>query len=69
MEQYRGEWNSTEGRGHKDFKKGGKLGQGVGVLKTGGAATTLQTMALVCDNITTSLTTSHNLTWWDKRLM
>ena len=25
--------NRTEGRGHKDFKKGGKLGQGVGALK------------------------------------
>ena len=26
-------WNRTEGRGHKDFKRGGKLGQGVGALK------------------------------------
>ena len=27
------EWNRKEGRGHKDFKKGGKLGQEVGALK------------------------------------
>ena len=26
-------WNRKEGSGHKDFKKGGKLGQGVGALK------------------------------------
>ena len=26
-------WDRKEGRGHKDFKKGGKLGQGVGTLK------------------------------------
>ena len=33
------EWNRTEWRGNKDFKKGGgggKLGQGVGALKMGG---------------------------------
>ena len=29
-------WNRTEGREHKDFKKGAKLGQGVGALKRGG---------------------------------
>ena len=29
-------WNMKEGRGNKDFKKGGKLGQGVGALKGGG---------------------------------
>ena len=29
-------WNRKEGRGHKDFKRGGKLGQGVGALKAGG---------------------------------
>ena len=35
-------WNRTEGRGHKDFEKGGdKLGQGVGALKGG---TPIQTM-------------------------
>ena len=28
-------WN-REGRGNRDFKKGGKLGQGVGALKRGG---------------------------------
>ena len=38
-------WNRTEGRGHKDFKGGGgKLGQGVGALKRGGARTPLGTM-------------------------
>ena len=29
-------WNREEGRGNKDFKKGSKLGQGVGALKRGG---------------------------------
>ena len=29
-------WNTKEGRANKDFKKGGKLGQGVGALKSGG---------------------------------
>ena len=29
-------WNTKEGRANKDFKKGGKLGQGVGALKGGG---------------------------------
>ena len=29
-------WNRTEGRGNKDLKKGGKLGQWVGALKRGG---------------------------------
>ena len=29
-------WNSKEGRANNDFKKGGKLGQGVGALKKGG---------------------------------
>ena len=29
------EWNRKEGRGNKDIKKGGKLGQGVGALKSG----------------------------------
>ena len=28
-------WNRKEGRGNKDFKNGGKLGQGVGALKSG----------------------------------
>ena len=40
-------WNRTEGRRQKDFKKGGRLGQGVGALKMvggGGARTPLQTM-------------------------
>ena len=40
MEQKRG-----ERRRNKDFKRGGKLGQGVGALKRGrGAGTPLQTM-------------------------
>ena len=38
-------WNRAEGRGHKDFQKG-KLGQGVGVLKQGGAGTPLRTMIM-----------------------
>ena len=29
-------WSRTEGRKNKDFKKGGKLSQGVGALKKGG---------------------------------
>ena len=29
-------WNRKEGRGNKDFKKRGKLGQEVGALKRGG---------------------------------
>ena len=28
-------WSRKEGRANKDFKMGGKLGQGVGVLKKG----------------------------------
>ena len=33
-------WNSKEGRGNKDFiKRGGKLVQGMGALKRGGAGT------------------------------
>ena len=30
------EWNRKEGRGDKDFKKGGKLGEGVEVLRREG---------------------------------
>ena len=38
-------WNKNEGRVNKDFKKGGKLGQGVAALKKGrGAGTHLRTM-------------------------
>ena len=29
-------WNIKEGRGNKDFKKGGKMGQRVGALKSKG---------------------------------
>ena len=29
-------WNGTEGRGHKDFKKGGQAGSRGGRLKKGG---------------------------------
>ena len=29
-------WNKKEGRGNKDFKKGGKLSQGLGALKRRG---------------------------------
>ena len=41
------EWNRKEGRGDKDFKKGGKLGEGVEVLRRGGGGgtgTSLRTM-------------------------
>ena len=38
-------WNSKEGRANNDFKKGGKLGQGVGALKKEGVGTPLRTMA------------------------
>ena len=54
MEQKRGrgkERGNKKGRGNKNFKKGGKLDQGVGALKReggggegGGAGTPLQTM-------------------------
>ena len=37
-------WNKEEGRGNKDFKKGGKLGQGVGALKERGDGAPLRTM-------------------------
>ena len=38
-------WNGKEGSGNKDFKKDwGKLGQGVGALKGGGAGTLLKNM-------------------------
>ena len=43
-------WNRKEGRGNKEFKKGGgMLGQGVGALKKGGggAGTPLQTMVKI----------------------
>ena len=36
LKYVKGGWNRTERRGHKDFKKGGKLGQGMGALKKGG---------------------------------
>ena len=36
LKYVKGGWNRTERRGHKDFKKGGKLGQGMGTLKRGG---------------------------------
>ena len=42
-------WNRNEGRGHKDFKKGGQAGSSGGCLKNergggGGAGAPLQTM-------------------------
>ena len=36
-------WNRKEGRGHKDFKKGVKLGQWEGALKRWGDGTPLRT--------------------------
>ena len=43
-------WSRTERRGHKDFKKGGKLGQWVGALKKGRGWNTLTNYdyVLVC---------------------
>ena len=38
------EWNRTEGRVHKNFKKGGQAGSRGGCIKKGGAGTPLQTM-------------------------
>ena len=35
-------WNRKEGRGHKDFKKGVKLGQGVRALKRRGGWNSLR---------------------------
>ena len=32
-------WNRKEGRGNKDFKKGAKLGKGVGALRGGNLLT------------------------------
>ena len=46
-------WNKEVGRGNKDFKKGEKLGQGVGTLKKGGVGTPLRTMItliIICIN-------------------
>ena len=40
-------WNRKEHRGNKDFKKGGKLGQGVGALKRGRPGITLPTMSII----------------------
>ena len=40
-------WNTKEGRANKDFKKGGKLGQGVGALKRGGPGIPLPTMSII----------------------
>ena len=36
--------NKKEGRGNKGFKRGGKLGQGVGALKSEETGTPLRTM-------------------------
>ena len=37
-------WEGKERRENKDFKKGGKVGQGVSALKKGGAGTPLRIM-------------------------
>ena len=39
-------WNRKEGRGNKDFKKGGQAGSRGGCLKKGGNGTPLWTMSL-----------------------
>ena len=44
-------WNRTEGRGYKDFRRGGgKLGQGVVVLKKGGGGV-LEPPYKLCHNV------------------
>ena len=40
----KGGWNRKEGRGNKDFKKGGELGQEVDALKNRWAGSHLPTM-------------------------
>ena len=48
------EWNRKEGRGNKDFKKGGKLGQGVSALKRRGLEPPYElcgTLRLECQNV------------------
>ena len=35
LKYLKGGWSRKEGRGNKDLKKGGKLGQGVDALKRG----------------------------------
>ena len=40
-------WNRKEGRGDKDFKSGGKLGQGMGALKKRGTGIPLPTMSII----------------------
>ena len=40
-------WNRKDRRANKDFKKKGKLGQGVGALKTGGSGIPLPTMSII----------------------
>ena len=37
------EWNRKEGRGNKDFKKGGKLGEEMGASEKGRTGSPLQT--------------------------
>ena len=58
-------WNRKEGRGHKDFKKGVKLGQGVHALKRGGGAgTPLGTMyAHLWNTVVTSGMVLRVATW------
>ena len=43
LKYFKRRWNSKDERGNKDFKKAGKLGQGIKALKRG-AGTPLQTM-------------------------
>ena len=49
-------WNRIEGREHKDFKKGSKLGQGVDALKKrGGAGTPLNLSLYIYLSLSLSL--------------
>ena len=50
-------WNRKEGRGNKDLKKMGNLGQGVGALKRG-TGTPLRTMVSIQLETSPSVVTS-----------
>ena len=58
-------WNRKEGRGLKDFKKGGKLGQEVVVLKKGGDWNPLTNYDYQADHISSNLLKAvfHKFLW------
>ena len=45
-------WNRKEERGNKEFKKGAKLGQGLGALKRGGGGWNPLTNYGICQKFT-----------------